>query len=150
VNKITFITGAVTHCNHRGFTDDPLVVYVAKGGYEFERWFPVVCLMFAACKPTEVPTGHLGPYRTPASKKFSEQGRELIERWRNLVPKKDSNKKRKLKVENAKRMVVSWQRKTKLAATKLKVWKRRLAAAERALAKATLDDLADREVPKGE
>ncbi len=135
--RVTFITSQETHSRSPRGYDAPIVVHVARGGYEFERWFQVVCLMYATlARPNDVPDGELGPYRTEVSRLFTEQGRDLIEKWQNLVSEKDPNKNRKRKVQNAKKMVGTWQRKTKLAATKLKVWNRRLVAAQRALEKA--------------
>lgn len=75
--ELVFRNGRALSINHqRRVSNGPgRVIRVPPGHYEFERWYPLVCLLYAIYFPSEVPDGDLGVYRTPISKLFAEGNR---------------------------------------------------------------------------
>lgn len=73
-------------------------------------------------------------YRQPIGPEFMAKANELIASWRKGVKPPDPHAAQRTKVKTAEATLRAWERKLKFAQTKVKIWKRRQAAAARALA----------------
>lgn len=100
-----------------------------------EGAFDLVCRAAAGMCPADIPQGELGLYRQRVAVKFLNHQQDLLSKWRSLIVFEDPLAGQKEKIERIKRLVGRWVRNKKLADTKLKIWNRRLKAAEKVLGK---------------
>lgn len=115
-----------------------IVVYVQKGEpSELRHRVYSIILQLGKVMPRfggpKVPTGDLGIIRQQVGFDFLNDAENLIKQWTGKPPAPGKSRQQ-VKLERAHAAVAKWQSKAKLANTKLKIWNRRLAAAQHATA----------------